>query len=34
MVVVWSVRELSNFIQKYLNLFSEDEQKSYGFGTK
>ncbi len=27
------VRELSYIYQKYLNLYSEDEQ-SYGFGTK
>ncbi len=27
------VRKLSDFIKKYLNLCSEDEQRSYGFGT-
>ncbi len=27
------VRKLSDFIQKYLNLCSEDEQRSYGFVT-
>ncbi len=26
------VRELSDFIKKYLNLFSEDKRRSYGFG--
>ncbi len=25
--------ELSDFIKKYLNLCSEDERRSYGFGT-
>ncbi len=28
------VRELSDIYQKYLNLYSEDEQRSYRFGTK
>ncbi len=33
-LAVWEmVRELSEFIKKYLNLFSEDEQRSYGFET-
>ncbi len=27
------VRKLSDFNQKYLNFCSEDEQRSYGFGT-
>ncbi len=27
------LRELSEFIKKYLNLCSEDERRSYGFGT-
>ncbi len=25
-------RKLSDFIKKYRNLYSEDEQRSYGFG--
>ncbi len=32
-IAVYAVWKLFDFTQKYLNLCSEDEQISYGFGT-